>query len=604
MNALLIAIGALAAHSGSAGALPPELSPIDPQSVREWADSRGADAEEKAETVEVDLVFNFMKGVGCSDADAEAAAKAAAMRANELLKGACVRVNVKEINNDWTGPGNEDNPDTPEDEADGEVNSDEIRKAKKEGLKEVTGDDGMGGTKKGYKVFIVKDFVGDLDDTVGCTIKCQPWTALQKEAAGVSLGEALAHEIGHSFGKLDDTYDMDDMDCLMYGYAKKGSARVLKEGQGDKIRGGAKKHGRTVKKDADAPEEAPKQPVPSANGGISKLESEPVVNPAGEAVWGSITAPSFLAPGATDLDFEFTVVRPLTSPAPTYIHLGIDLDNDPATGVDLGPWTGIETRVRLFYDPLLKVEPQIEALDLIGGDFYTGPIDVGFPPLLPDEFLPFPAPPVVPIEIMELQLHGVIPVEVFPIAVGPEPAFVRGWVTPQPDPFALPLPQDDPFQFPLLPDDFFGRPILVAPGVALPGDVIPVDGFGFPPLAPVQICVDDVPAGTVMTDPNGQFIGQPLPLDPLVFAADGSGYSFISAKASSVGAAGTTWVEAPGAAPCPADLDGDGFVNANDLAVLLAAWGQLVAGGPDLDGDGFVGAGDLAILLAAWGPCP
>jgi len=49
----------------------------------------------------------------------------------------------------------------------------------------------------------------------------------------------------------------------------------------------------------------------------------------------------------------------------------------------------------------------------------------------------------------------------------------------------------------------------------------------------------------------------------------------------------------------PADLDCNGSVGAQDLAILLGAWG---GGGPaDLDGDGTVGAADLAILLGAWG---
>jgi hypothetical protein len=49
------------------------------------------------------------------------------------------------------------------------------------------------------------------------------------------------------------------------------------------------------------------------------------------------------------------------------------------------------------------------------------------------------------------------------------------------------------------------------------------------------------------------------------------------------------------------DLDGNGVVNAGDLAALLAAWGN--AGGPaDLDEDGTVGSSDLTILLGAWTP--
>ncbi len=52
--------------------------------------------------------------------------------------------------------------------------------------------------------------------------------------------------------------------------------------------------------------------------------------------------------------------------------------------------------------------------------------------------------------------------------------------------------------------------------------------------------------------------------------------------------------------PCPADLDGDGDVDAADLAVLLGAWG---AAGGDLNGSGSTDGADLAVLLGAWGPC-
>ena len=47
------------------------------------------------------------------------------------------------------------------------------------------------------------------------------------------------------------------------------------------------------------------------------------------------------------------------------------------------------------------------------------------------------------------------------------------------------------------------------------------------------------------------------------------------------------------------DLDGDGVVNAADLAILLGAWGS-ASSTADLDGDGQVNAADLALLLGAW----
>ncbi len=53
---------------------------------------------------------------------------------------------------------------------------------------------------------------------------------------------------------------------------------------------------------------------------------------------------------------------------------------------------------------------------------------------------------------------------------------------------------------------------------------------------------------------------------------------------------------------CTADIDADGNVGADDLAILLAEWGEF-ASAADLNGDFSVGAADLSVLLAAWGEC-
>jgi hypothetical protein len=49
-----------------------------------------------------------------------------------------------------------------------------------------------------------------------------------------------------------------------------------------------------------------------------------------------------------------------------------------------------------------------------------------------------------------------------------------------------------------------------------------------------------------------------------------------------------------------ADLNGDGSIGSEDLAILLANWGRNGLG--DLDRDGVVGARDLAALLSSWQP--
>jgi len=51
----------------------------------------------------------------------------------------------------------------------------------------------------------------------------------------------------------------------------------------------------------------------------------------------------------------------------------------------------------------------------------------------------------------------------------------------------------------------------------------------------------------------------------------------------------------------PADINSSGAVDAADVAMMLANWGQ--SGTGDINGDGSVAGDDLAQLLSAWGPC-
>ena len=61
--------------------------------------------------------------------------------------------------------------------------------------------------------------------------------------------------------------------------------------------------------------------------------------------------------------------------------------------------------------------------------------------------------------------------------------------------------------------------------------------------------------------------------------------------------------DCPVSPTCPADLDGNGFVDGTDLGNLLAAWGPCATCPADMDGDGFVNGIDLGELLGAWGTC-
>lgn len=57
------------------------------------------------------------------------------------------------------------------------------------------------------------------------------------------------------------------------------------------------------------------------------------------------------------------------------------------------------------------------------------------------------------------------------------------------------------------------------------------------------------------------------------------------------------------AVPCPADVNGSGAVDFDDLLGVLAAWGPCSPCDQDIDGNGDVNFDDLLALLAAWGPC-
>jgi hypothetical protein len=56
---------------------------------------------------------------------------------------------------------------------------------------------------------------------------------------------------------------------------------------------------------------------------------------------------------------------------------------------------------------------------------------------------------------------------------------------------------------------------------------------------------------------------------------------------------------------CPADITGDGRVDAADLGVLLAVWNTDGGTIPeaDINRDGTVNASDLGLLLGSWGLC-
>ena len=53
---------------------------------------------------------------------------------------------------------------------------------------------------------------------------------------------------------------------------------------------------------------------------------------------------------------------------------------------------------------------------------------------------------------------------------------------------------------------------------------------------------------------------------------------------------------------CPADINGDGYVNVSDLLTVIDQWG-LTNSPADVNEDGIVNVSDLLIVVGSWGPC-
>lgn len=96
-------------------------------------------------------------------------------------------------------------------------------------------------------------------------------------------------------------------------------------------------------------------------------------------------------------------------------------------------------------------------------------------------------------------------------------------------------------------------------------------------------------------------VGTTVDLDGLPRFVDDPAVADAGAGTAPLADRGAHERQVPPPPACPADLDGNGSVDAADLASLLAGWGG--SGASDINGSGNTDAADLAALLGAWGVC-
>lgn len=85
--------------------------------------------------------------------------------------------------------------------------------------------------------------------------------------------------------------------------------------------------------------------------------------------------------------------------------------------------------------------------------------------------------------------------------------------------------------------------------------------------------------------------------------SDATGYiPYFCAPHCAMGMTGVIVVEElPNA--CPADIDGDGTVDVNDLLAVIGDWGSCPDCDTDINDDTVVDVNDVLSVIAAWGPC-
>ncbi|RLS91765.1 MAG: hypothetical protein DWI10_05925 [Planctomycetota bacterium] len=108
--------------------------------------------------------------------------------------------------------------------------------------------------------------------------------------------------------------------------------------------------------------------------------------------------------------------------------------------------------------------------------------------------------------------------------------------------------------------------------------------------SPTSYGATGVPAGLAVSTSSGLISG----------TSQIAGTFTIAVRATNASGTGSATL-ALGVTNCPADGNGDGSVDATDLASVLSAWGQPSA--YDINDDGITNATDLAIVLGAWGLC-
>ncbi|HEY2956289.1 MAG TPA: FlgD immunoglobulin-like domain containing protein [Candidatus Eisenbacteria bacterium] len=458
-------------------------------------------ARSQEEFIEVDAVVNVLKGAAATDEQI----KNGIAEANKILKQAKVQINHKKTNRDVSDKGDDN----------GKITEDERKKLIEPGRKEL---DAVCGKKKGWKLYVAAGYAdASLAGQSGHGFSISSSLRGDTDA---KFGYSIAHEFCHAFTlgdkhvvdaehniKADETGHVSDADNLMD--PEEGGGTTLTADQIAEIRKTAARRGTVKKKEGT---EGMPQKEPQKAGEGSDHSSGEGGEPHGLAPSSDIRRAGLVAlggeprvEGMVQLQAVFDSSRVLNC----LCRMFIDADGNPGTG-----------------------QPQVVEGQPVGAEFVaevqvtadgTGPVHLAGSLLVTGTGMSFPLAALERRTLIDIDdpLPGFAPYATpefdelaFEMSAGllgplatPAPVGVRFLDLPAgtTDEFVFEL-GDEPPALPALTLDDYG----VAPGAP-----VQATGAGFPPLAPLELRVDDRLLAAPVTDGLGGFTAIfPAPPEP------------------------------------------------------------------------------------------
>lgn len=472
----------------------------------------------------IPLKVNVLKNVTMSDDEIQKMVE----EANKILKQAKVKLEfdkAKNINRDVDDGGNHNN----------QISEDELKKLWKAALDELKE---KFGEEKGYKIYIADGVFKDGNPYGGLTPHpsgegnpetVTPVSAIKKTAgeSAPKRGRKLAHEIAHALtlGKnhcIDDNTKADDgghssnTKNLMYHSNTNGpfgapSGTELTACQIMEICKGAKKWGKTKQREGD-----PVITIPDHRHGSWTDPLDDVTRPHIDLYFGTLFAEN----AGADLQCGFVLggMHPAGVDVHTQLEVLFDADNNPATGIPIGSFSGIDQILRIHLTgqfPFLAPtgELRAELIDATGVSRPLAPGLAGRTYEIADVEEEIETP--MTFDVVDYVRQSVPLPMLGPLAVH-VPAGVRA------TDLASGETDEVSFAFP------FGAPysplLEMSPLAGGGNEPLQLHGTGFTPLSNISLLVDDTEVGNAVSASDGSFS------QTIFFPAAEAGDYFVTAR--------------------------------------------------------------------------